>query len=254
MPEDIQRILMSYLSCESSHEARFWDSSVADVIIDAAKILPPEQGFYFSERAYCPLCGQGSSSPYESGFSVPEGLRRHLVGWGNTYQCKVMKTALGLARDYWDERFREADQAEEVAKRKRLEERKRTETLYRTAPDGDPQLIDEWIWFGTKARDHGQLAWAEARLNELGFATLSEGNVTSYLSERGDFVIYADPRGNGRIIFNVYKKPNKSLSQKGRKPRVRIAPRNTFYLQDNWRNDIFSKYETRLNGAMEALS
>jgi hypothetical protein len=193
MAEDTQRLLTSYFSCESRQQTDAWEQSVADEIIESAEVLPRTQGSYLSDRAYCPLCGGGSTSPYGSGFTVPEGLRRHLVGWGNTQQCDVMKAALCLARECWDDKFRAAEQAEEVAKRERLEARKRTETLYRTMPDDDPRLVDENISYGTGARDQAQLDWAEGRLRELGFQTTSEANVRSYISERGDFVVYADP-------------------------------------------------------------
>jgi hypothetical protein len=114
MPEDIQRLLTSYYSCESRQQTYGWAESVADEIVESAEVLPRQQGFYFSDRAYCPLCGHGSESPYESGFAVPEGLRRHLVGWGNTRQCRVMEAALYLAGDYWHDKFHAAEQAEEA--------------------------------------------------------------------------------------------------------------------------------------------
>jgi hypothetical protein len=241
MPEETQRLLESYPSCESRQQTYSWQKSVAETIIESA-MLPREQGSYFSDRAYCPLCGCG-------GFTIPEGLRRHLEGWGNMHKCDVMKAALGLAREYWHKQFHAAEQAEEVAKRECLEERKRTETLYRTMPDKDPQLLDEG--YGTRAREQAQLVWAESRLAELGFQTTSEGNVKSYLSERIDFVIYADPRASGQITFRLYKKP---LPKKGRTARLRSARISTFYLLDSWKNDIRGKYETRLSSAMATLS
>jgi hypothetical protein len=227
MPENAQRLLGSYYSCESREQAHQWMYSVADEIIGSVEVLPREHSFYSSDRAYCPLCGSGSTSPYASGFTVPDGLRRHLIGWGNNQQCGVMRVALGLAHDHWDERFSAAEQAEQVEKRKRLESRKRTETLYRTAPDDEPRLLDELIGFGTLARDQGQLAFAENRLAELGFQSTMEANIKSYTNERGDFVVYADPRTNGQITFKVYKKP---LPKRRRGPRVRSARSSVFQL------------------------
>lgn len=77
-----RQLLNSYHQRETRAESYAWESDVAGKIIDSASILPPEQGSYLGPRAFCPLCGDGSSSPYDTGFSVPEGLRRHLVGWG----------------------------------------------------------------------------------------------------------------------------------------------------------------------------
>jgi hypothetical protein len=251
MPENTRKLLTSYFSCESRQQTYAWEQSVADEIIESAEVLPRTQGFYLSERAYCPLCGSGSTSPYESGFTIPEGLRRHLVGWGNTQQCDVMKAAFCLARECWDDRFRAAEQAEEVAKRERLEARKRSETLYRVMPDDDPRLVDEGIGYGTGARDQTLMDWAECRVAGLGFQTTSEGSVKSYVSERGDFVVYADPRLSGQIVFRVYKKP---LPKKGRVPRARSARMSVFHLMDGWKHDLRGKYETRLGAAMATLS
>jgi hypothetical protein len=101
MPENVRELLESYSACESRDETHRWDDTVAEQITAFAKVLP-RQGPYSSDRAYCPLCGEGSQSPYESGFTLPEGLRRHLVGYGNTHLCRVMRAALCLARQHWN--------------------------------------------------------------------------------------------------------------------------------------------------------
>jgi hypothetical protein len=88
-------------------------------------------------------------------------------------------------------------------------------------------------------------------LSELGFQTVSETNVKSYIVELGDFVVYADPRMGGQIVFRVYKRP---LPKKRRIPRGRSARRREFHLLDSWKRDIQGKYETRLGAAMAELS
>src|SRR5262245_27678032 len=70
MPEGMQQLLTSYYSCESRQQTYEWEQSVPKRIIEAAVVLSREQGSYFTHRAYCPLCGSGSTSPYESGFTI----------------------------------------------------------------------------------------------------------------------------------------------------------------------------------------
>jgi hypothetical protein len=107
MPGDIQNVLQSYFHCASVEETMMWEHVTAGKIIACAEILPPEQGSYLGERAYCPLCGSGSNSYYERGFAIPDGLLRHLLGEGNSYRCMVFKTACKLAKDYWYREFHE---------------------------------------------------------------------------------------------------------------------------------------------------
>jgi hypothetical protein len=66
-------------------------------IVAAAVELPGPFG-PFERRALCPMCGGGSSSGYAPGFSLPEGLSRHLMGRGNSLRCEVMVAAFQL----WD--------------------------------------------------------------------------------------------------------------------------------------------------------
>jgi hypothetical protein len=244
MPQNVQPVLSSYFSCEARQQTYGWESDVADKIIALAQILPPAEGSFLSDRAYCPLCGDGSSSPYQRGFSIPEGLHRHLVGWGgNVHQCRVMEAAVSLARDYWHDKFHPAEEAEEAEKRDRLAQRKKRGTLYRTSPYLEPQLIDEAIGFGAAPRDESELAWAEQRLEALGFQITREGNVKCYTNDRESFVAYADPRTRGGIEITVFRKP---VSGRGRGRRTRPAVLTSFRLMDTWRNDLRGKYESRL--------
>jgi hypothetical protein len=108
VPPRAQAILGSYSSCESRAGTSHWKDNIAEKILELAEILPDQD----DRRAYCPLCGEGTSSPYEEGFSVPEGLRRHLIGWGRGQKCDVVEASEMLAREYWHFEFHEAEEAE----------------------------------------------------------------------------------------------------------------------------------------------
>jgi hypothetical protein len=146
----------------------------------------------------------------------------------------VFAIARRLAKKDWDERFHEA---EERAKAKVLE-RKKSETLYKVGPSHKPELLDQGSSLSDKARTLVELARAEARLANLGFLTTTVARVTSYIDEREQFVVYADPRRNGRISFWVYAKP---IPKQGHN-----RPITDFHLRDEWKNDIRGKYEARL--------
>jgi hypothetical protein len=109
MPYEVEKILSSYHSHKSRKDGYIWIDETAKKIISHAEPISTEKKpgldgrvFYFERRAYCPLCKRGSSAPYDSGFSLPEGLRRHLVGYGTVSQCVVMEAAKKLAQEYWD--------------------------------------------------------------------------------------------------------------------------------------------------------
>jgi len=247
MPEKFHSILRSYYDCKSSQETYHWDEGAAQQIIQHAIPLRPEEGSYFSDRAYCPLCGDGSQSPYESGFSLPEGLRRHLVGYGRAHQCSVMDAVLKLARDHWHEKFHASDEAERAQARAVLEDRRNSETLYRLAPSDKPVLLDEGLTYSWRpARDDNELSWAETRLAALGFKVLMEGRIKAYVKEHGEFVVYADPRPKGEIVFSLHMTGPKTK----KRPRW-IRP--TFSIRDAWKNDLHDKYENRCSQAIKQL-
>ena len=234
MTEEAQKILSGYLDCKSQSEARRWRNMAAAEIIALAEAFPSEL-FHSSHRAYCPLCKDGALVLYESGFKVPEGLRRHLIGWGNeNNQCTVFGAAMSLARDHWGERFREK-QAEEAASIAR--ERKRSETLYKIDPYRSPALIDEGIPFDN-FRSVDEIAWVEDRLLALGFKIDLDLNVKSFTRESDTFMVYADPRRKYQIEFSIYLK---QFAQ-GRAER----PIGYFGLSDYWKNSIDQKYQNRL--------
>lgn len=105
MSDEKQHILNSYYQCKTREEIYLWKNRIAKELIALIKPLPIEYRSPFSKRALCPLCGQGTSSANEFGYKIPEGLRRHLVGWNSNSQCSVTKAAFKLALDYWKEKF-----------------------------------------------------------------------------------------------------------------------------------------------------
>jgi hypothetical protein len=232
MPDNVQEIMNAYYSCRSRQELYRWEYDAVEEIIKLANILSAEEGSRFSDRAYCPLCGEGTSSAYERGFSVPEGLRRHLVGQGNIQQCGVMQAA---------------ERVEEAEKREKLAQRKKSEVLYRTAPDLEPELIDERFSSGGNSRSTKELDWVEERLASLGFQITCDASVESYTNEHGDFVVYADPRQRGRVDFNVFPKDYKRS-----RDRLRLGWAS-FYMLDGWKKELREKYEVRVENAISQL-
>jgi hypothetical protein len=231
--EEAQKILWGYVDSESELNARHWENTAAREIIKLAEPIPSEL-FHSSNRAYCPLCKDGALVLYESGFKVPEGLRRHLIGWGNeNNQCIVFGAAMNLARDHWGDRFREK-QAEEAASIAR--ERRRSEILYKIDAKKSPVLIDEGIRFDFRSVD--DMAWAEDRLLALGFKIDLDRNVKSYTSESDTFIVYADPRRKYQIEFSIYLK---QFAQGRAEPAI-----DYFGLSDYWKNSIDQKYQSRL--------
>jgi hypothetical protein len=115
MPEEMREVLQSYYLCESPKDAEIWEPTARWKIIELAKPMPDEElsyGYNLNKRAPCPLCVAESSSPYQRGFSLPEGLHRHLEGYGNVRECGVMAAARRLSKAYFFRRFAEAEKKE----------------------------------------------------------------------------------------------------------------------------------------------
>lgn len=242
MPDGTRRVLTSYYHCGSRSETYKWEHDAVEEIIGHAEALSREEGSYLGPRARCPLCGDESTSPYESGFSLPEGLRRHLTGWGNVRQCSVLGAAASLAREYADREFSEAEQAEAAQQQTRLRERRRTETLYRVMPDEEARLLDEDARWGRRARTPEEMAWAESRLADLDFRCRTEGLIKTHTRSHDGTIVYADPRAEGRIDFWVFDEA--ALASK-RRTRFRRGYLGGFHLLDSWRHDLPGKYEKR---------
>lgn len=250
IPETIRSLLTSFYACDCRQDTYGWDYRVAEDVTAVASVLPRDQGSHFGERAYCPLCGHGSSSPYEFGFSLPEGLRRHLVGWGAPHnQCVVFATVSQWARDHWSGRFQESDARERAANAARIRERRRSEVLYRIDPLSEPVLGDDFLRHGCAARSDSQLAWAESRLSALGFRCTVDGRIKSFVDEQESHIVYADPRVEGEIQLLVYRLPLPK-----RRGGIGRTLSRRFRIADAWKHDLRSKYLARVSAALSELT
>lgn len=244
-PMKYRDALESYYRCEVREESYAWLERVSEQIIETVEPLSTEKGAYFEPRAYCPLCGDGSLSPYDRGFALPEGLRRHLTGWGRSNHCSVTEAARRLSLDHFQSKFGPAEEAERQAKEKLRAKRIQSEILLRTSPTHEPVLIDE-VGYGREPRPHDSLQWAEQRLAELQFQKTEENRVFQYLRETESYGVFADPRARGEIVFHVYRKPFPKRSQ-----RNKFNPSEYFAIKDSWKNDIAGKFDQRLKKALE---
>ena len=234
MSEEARDILRSYSECKSRSDSWHWRERTAHIIIGIAEAFPSELPG-MAARAYCPLCGDGAAVLYEKGFKLPEGLRRHLIGWGGRRnQCSVLRAAMELAHAHWKVKFQREDEA---AAAERLRQRRSSEILYYLGPDEPTELIDDGMYFFRRARCQEELTWAEDRLMQFGFETVIEGNIKSYIISSETFIVYADPRAFGEIQFNVYMK-----SSPHRTSRYEAG----FRFDDRWKNDICQKFQSRL--------
>jgi len=254
-PEQFQSVLESFHSCASRTEAYQWRDEVADKVVEAA--VPISDGMrpdLFGERGYCPLCNGGAQNYYahQRGFSLPEGLRRHLVGFGNIRECPVMKAAMALARESWNRRFSVGEAAEAVAAKQTQEKRRATEPLYVIGPAEDGVLVDEGFFFSRQPRPAEgafSLTWAEQRLFGLGFQIQVDGRRRSYtkrIEHAGrQFVMYGDPRRLGEISFRVF---DASITR-GKKLGI---PLNTFRIRDGWKNHLAEKVAAGIEAASKS--
>jgi hypothetical protein len=236
--EKVRHILHGYASCQSRGEANDWRHKVMDALIEAFDVLPGSG--VFSNRSVCPLCGDGGQGRCNEGFT-PEGLRRHLSGWGRFRQCQIIDTTMLLATDHWDKLFRESDLEEKKVKQAELSARMKVETLYRVSPFGEAELANSK--YRKEVRDADGMLWAEDRLNSLGFQIVNEDRTKSYVNERLDVVVYADPRFRGGIDFSVYMLP--LYKKPGLRATGEMVP--PFRITDNLKNDLLRIYEFRIN-------
>jgi hypothetical protein len=238
MPREISRFLTSYYSCKSSKDYVNWQHDAVAHVISNAKPDPRISNPF--DRAWCPLCKAGSTDPYERGLAYPEGLRRHLLGWGHGQRCPVIDAAFRNAgyslREKLDE-WKRTEKEDEANRRK-------TERLFLIDPRHPPLLIDESV-FGLvrshhdKFRPADEIPAAEQRLRELGFQFEVQGNVVAYKLMHVNRLVLADPRILGRLEFHVFsdEKPTKKTKHE------------SFYLLDTWKADIPGKFRMRLTKA-----
>ena len=137
LPEELRKLLWTYDDCKSPAEAREWKDTIVEEILDYVYNIPHDSpmvttGIYHPyvpeiiiKRAYCPLCGSGTQSWGEwtgEGFAFPEGLRRHLIGYGKMSICSVMEQVLIMAGEHWREAFAEQIRLEKEQADARLAE------------------------------------------------------------------------------------------------------------------------------------
>lgn len=233
MPTDLRTILNSYSMSKLIVHPQDWLLSTSEEIAMSTRAMEEHSNTY-NARASCPLCGDGTNSPSESGFALPTGLQRHLEGYGNMARCGVMDAAYEVAKTWFLHRLKAKSMIEAFEKLRELEERKKTEPLFRTGPRTSELAADD-IW---RPRDLNQQIWAEERLRNLKFRKNVEENCTSFTRHFKDWVVYADPRQLGAISFFVY-----SSTQPEQRP---DKPLRRFQLRDDWKHNLEEKLLTAI--------
>jgi hypothetical protein len=126
LPPPIQAILESNRECEDRASVFRWLDGAAERLVEVSEKRPAsEMGVYMGsgERAYCPLCGEGTRGPYPpEGFAWPEGLRRHLLGTYNSHQCHLMAVVKNAAIDDVEDEF--VQHLRRVSKEQRLKRKR----------------------------------------------------------------------------------------------------------------------------------
>jgi hypothetical protein len=252
-PDEFHSLLESYYSCRTREDTYQWPGAVADAVIDlAVPILDNPHAHLFGPRAYCPLC-RGGASGYSPGFTIPEGLRRHLIGFGKTHECPVMEAARVIARNAWESKLERGELEQQQRGNAELVERRKNETLYRVDPSTALVLLEEGLSFLDKPRQlsdgEGGLKWAEQRLFALGFTINVDGREKSYTRRSDDeLIVYADLRMAGEIRFRVYQ-------DRGGKANRRTVPGyHTFKIQDRWKNNLNAKVQDGIQAAQRVFS
>ena len=240
-PEELRSLFKTYINCKSRKETSLWTNTIINETVAYATRNKPEE-FYDGLRATCPLCGEKADAAYSTGFKLPEGLARHLEGSHGAHECRVMTEVRKLSNEYWNIKFSEQEQLDKENKQRILQQRRETETLYKSGPFSAPELIDEgYQFYFASPRTPEGLMWAENRLKELGFSKVIEGNVVSMVAENVSHVIYADYRKEGSISCCAWKKP---LPQKA--TAKTMQPVLTAPLSDRLKSGLKKRYEKML--------
>jgi hypothetical protein len=107
--DEARALIEGYYRVGSRRELYSWEHGVVEQLLELADAEAFDS--VMGARACCPLCGRGSSAVGPEGFSMPEGLRRHLAGHGHVQRCSVLHAAMVLARGYFDRKFGAAELA-----------------------------------------------------------------------------------------------------------------------------------------------
>jgi hypothetical protein len=236
MPQHISDLLTDYRSCSSSGDFIAWKNQVVALITSMAEVDP--KASHFEERGYCPLCKGGTRGPYQSGFKIPGGMEKHLLGDGNAHQCVVTEAAFRNARHALGDKF----EASEKAARQQLEERRTKEQTFLIDPSLPSELLHEGQWWN-KPRSPEAMEAAEQRLRILNFQKEVSDNVITYKLWHEGHLVLADPRIAGRITFRIFsgEKPKKGSKQA------------SFDLLDSWKNNLAEKFRDLLTQACSVL-
>lgn len=160
-----------------------------------------------SPRAYCPLCDAGSTGWYgEAGYAIPEGLARHLTGYGNTRRCQVMEIVNALERSRREDTRKHEEATKRAEAERELKRLLSKEPRYKTGPECTGQLAEEVGWRYDGVRNARQMELVEGRLETMGFVVKIDGRVHSVTQAWGEkYVVYADARSVKKIDFKVYE-------------------------------------------------
>ena len=142
MPQHISDALVDYRSCSSYSDFMAWQNQVVALITSMAEV-DPKSSSVFEERGYCPLCRGGTRGPNQSGFKIPGGMEKHLLGGGNAHQCVVTEAAFRNAQHALRDKF----EASQKAALQEVEERRRKEQTLLIDPSLPSQLLDEGQWW-----------------------------------------------------------------------------------------------------------
>jgi hypothetical protein len=246
----LEQLLTDRYLCHSRFEFGEWWFAVIDRIIGLASRAAITPGGWQPEHAACPFCRI-------PGWAVPEGLRRHLEGAGNTTHCDVASELYRQADSSLQREFARADRAAPELDAAR----RRSEQSFLIRPLRAPALLDEGFIYGDRPRDADQLAAAEERLRELGFLIEADGNVIAWKYNQEPYAVLADPRSAKRLTFCVYDETRIAAARRkgGRRPESWASTFSVpltveFYLLDTWRNDIVGKFRTQLQQAIATLA
>lgn len=246
LPEHQRALLSSYDRCDAIEQRHAWISDTAATIVSSAVPLGEPTHELLPTRARCPLCAEVGTSQWGDGFTLPVGLRRHLIGHGQQLRCPFMDAAIRLAYDFWEREFSELDAARNAGARAGIAARLATERLYQTSPGG-PGLLNDALPISATPRSADELVWATSRLRELGFAAEEVDRTTSFSRRYGRNLILADPRHRGRIIFRVFCAESNSAPVAPKAESDAIA---SFDLRDSSARDIKEKFRKSASKAV----
>ena len=92
-------ILTAPADLKSSGDVHRWFRGAVEQILEITETSTIDEGLCKSLRAACPLCGGSANDFFRlgPGYKFPVGLRRHLLGAHNSYQCQVAQEAVAHA-------------------------------------------------------------------------------------------------------------------------------------------------------------